>query len=224
MPAPLTVILPTLNAAPMLGPTLASLYHGVDAGLIGELVFADGGSTDGTAQIADDVGARLVNSDPGRGTQLATAARSVKTPWMLIVHADTELSVDWPRVVRHHITTSQKAGYFQLAFDSPSPAAKRTAGWANLRSRLFGLPYGDQGLLISTTLYASVGGYPDIPLMEDVALVRKLRRQLVQLPATATTSAAKYEQDGYLKRGSKNLLTLGKYLLGASPETLAKKY
>lgn len=224
MPAPLTVILPTLNVAQTLGPTLASLYQGVDDGLIGELVFADGGSTDDTAALANDVGARLVACAVGRGTQLAAAAQTVKTPWMLFLHADTVLSADWPWAVRHHITTSQKAAHFRLAFDSHSRGAKCTAGWANLRSNLFGLPYGDQGLLISTALYRSVGGYPEIPLMEDVALVRKLRGHLVELPVTATTSAEKYEREGYITRGGKNLLTLTKYLLGVSPEALAKKY
>jgi hypothetical protein len=73
-------------------------------------------------------------------------------------------------------------------------------------------------------LYTRVGGFADVPLMEDVALVRKLRGQLCELPITATTSAAKYEAEGYLKRGSKNLLTLTKYFLGVSPETLSKRY
>ena len=101
---------------------------------------------------------------------------------------------------------------------------RRTAAWANLRSKLFQLPYGDQGLLLPTALYKSVGGFADIPVMEDVKLVRALRGKLMQLDATATTSAAKYDAEGYLRRGSKNLLTLSKYLVGVPPETLAKRY
>jgi rSAM/selenodomain-associated transferase 2 len=224
MPAPLTVIIPTLDAAERLGPTLASLYEGVQSGLIAELIFADGGSTDETAHIAQDVGATLITSATGRGTQLATAAKAVKTPWLMVIHADTTLSPDWPMAVRHHMQTSQNAAHFRLAFDTPSSAAKRTAAWANLRSKFAGLPYGDQGLLIPMSLYTSVGGYAAVPLMEDVALVRKLRRRLNELPVTATTSAAKYEAEGYLKRGGKNLMTLVKYFLGVSPEALAKRY
>jgi rSAM/selenodomain-associated transferase 2 len=224
MPAPLTVLIPTLNAADSLGPTLASMFDGVQDGLIAELIFADGGSTDGTAAIADDIGATLITSAPGRGTQLATAAKTLKTPWLMVIHADTVLSQDWTRPVRDHINTSQNAAYFRLAFDSTKPAARRTAAWANLRSKLFQLPYGDQGLLLPTALYKNVGGYADIPLMEDVKIVRALRGKLTQLDATATTSAAKYDAEGYLKRGSKNLLTLSKYLMGVSPETLVKRY
>ncbi len=224
MPAPLTVLIPTLNAARRLAPTVASVFEGVQDGLIAELVFADGGSTDGTPAIADDIGATLITSAPGRGTQLAIAASTVKTPWLMVIHADTVLSSGWTRHVRDHITTSQNAAYFRLAFDSAKPAARRTAVWANLRSKLFQLPYGDQGLLLPTDLYKSVGGYGDIPLMEDVKIVRSLRGKLTLLDATATTSAAKYDTEGYLKRGSKNLLTLSKYLIGVSPETLAKRY
>ena len=224
MPAPLTVLIPTLNAAHCLGPTLASMFDGVQDGLIAELIFADGGSSDDTADLADDIGASLVTSKAGRGTQLATAANTVKTPWLMAIHADTVLSDGWTRAVRDHVNTSQNAAYFRLAFDSAKPAARRTAAWANLRSKLFQLPYGDQGLLIPTPLYKSVGGYGDIPLMEDVKLVRSLRGKLSQLDATATTSAAKYDAEGYIKRGSKNLLTLSKYLMGVSPETLGKRY
>ena len=79
-------------------------------------------------------------------------------------------------------------------------------------------------MLLPTALYKSVGGYGDIPLMEDVKIVRSLLGKISQLDATATTSSAKYDAEGYLKRGSKNLLTLSKYLIGVSPETLAKRY
>lgn len=224
MPAPLTVLIPTFNAATRLGPTLAGLYEGVQAGLIAELIFADGGSTDDTDRVAEEIGATFVTSTLGRGIQLAKGARACNSRWMMVVHADTVLSNDWPTHVRRHMASSQNAAHFRLAFDAKSPAAKRTAAWANLRSRLFQLPYGDQGLLIPMALYHTVGGFADVPLMEDVALVRKLRGRLNELPITATTSAAKYESEGYLNRGTKNLITLSKYFLGVSPETLAKRY
>ena len=224
MPAPLTVILPTLNCAPTLGPTVASLYLGVEAGLIHQVIFADGGSTDGIERVADDIGAELVVSSQGRGTQLAAAAKTAKTGWLLFLHADTVLSDDWPKILRHHIETSQNAAYFQLRFDAQGTAPRLVAAWANLRARLFALPYGDQGLLIKTSHYTKIGGHPEIPLMEDVAIARKLRRTLTALPATATTSAARYISDGWLKRGTKNLTTLALYFLGTAPEKLAQRY
>lgn len=100
-----------------------------------------------------------------------------------------------------------------------------TAGWANLRARLFGLPYGDQGgLVLPRALYEDVGGVPDLPpLMEDVAMARALRGgRLVALDADAATSATRYEKAGWIKRGTRNLWTLTRYLMGADPEALAR--
>lgn len=224
MPAPLTVILPTLNSAATLGPTLASLYEGVQTGLIAELIFADGGSSDATKDIAQDVGATFVSAEKGRGTQLSKGATMAKTPWLLFLHSDTCLSKGWTDTTRAHMNTSKNAAYFQLKFASSTRAAKRTAAWANFRSKYTQLPYGDQGLLIPTSLYTSAGGYPPIPLMEDVALVRRLRGKLTPLNATATTSAARFDAEGYIKRGGKNLITLIRYFLGTPPEKLAKSY
>ncbi|MEO0864971.1 MAG: glycosyl transferase, partial [Pseudomonadota bacterium] len=114
-----------------------------------------------------------------------------------------------------------KAGYFRLSFDR---GGRVVARWANLRSRLFGLPYGDQGLLVPRRLYNRVGGYPDIPLMEDVALARALRGQLKPLDAVAVTSADKYRRQGWLRRGTRNLWTLARFFAGTDPETLAAAY
>ncbi|MEX0369109.1 MAG: glycosyl transferase, partial [Tateyamaria sp.] len=98
------------------------------------------------------------------------------------------------------------------------------AAWANIRARLFRLPYGDQGLLVRRGAYVAAGGYPDIPLMEDVALVCALRGQLDALDAVAVTSAEKYRTQGWLRRGTRNLWTLARYFAGVSPVALAKTY
>ena len=98
------------------------------------------------------------------------------------------------------------------------------AAWANLRARLFGLPYGDQGLLIPRALYTHVDGYPDMPLMEDVAMARRLRGQLVALDAVAVTSSARYRQQGWVRRGARNLWTLARYFAGVDVATLARQY
>lgn len=224
--APITVVIPTLDAADGIGPCLAALTEGVAEGLVGELILADGGSTDAIAEVAEAVGARLVEAAPGRGTQLRAGAEEATAPWLLFLHADTVLSPGWTRPVRAHLEAhADRAGYFRLAFDDGAVMARVTAGWANLRSAAFGLPYGDQGLLIHRTLYDRVGGYPDQPLMEDVAIARRLgRARLAAIPATATTSAERYRREGWIRRGSRNLTTLALYLLGAPPERLARRY
>jgi len=208
-----------------LGPCLAALTEGLEDGLIAALIISDGGSTDGVDMLADAAGARFISGPARRGQQLGAGAAESRSEWMLFLHADTVLAPGWPMVVRKHIASSaKKAGYFQLQFDAPGLGARIIAGGANLRSRWFGLPYGDQGLLISRALYDEIGGYPALALMEDVAIARRLRGRLAAMPAIAVTSAARYQRDGWLRRPARNLWLLSRYLLGADPEKLAAAY
>ncbi len=222
MRAPISVIIPTLNAADVLPACLAALVEGLDAGLIRELIVTDGGSTDATGAIAQAWGGEVVTGAPSRGGQLGRGCAAAKGEWLLVLHADTVLQAGWAQAVARHLG-STRAGWFQLGFDQVGMPARMVAGWANLRSRL-GLPYGDQGLLVSRSLYDGVGGYPDQPLMEDVAIARALKGHLIGLPVTAVTSAAKYQHQGWLRRGGRNLLIWARYASGASPTDLAKGY
>ncbi|MBD3677503.1 MAG: TIGR04283 family arsenosugar biosynthesis glycosyltransferase [Rhodobacteraceae bacterium] len=225
MRAPLSIVIPTLNAGAELPDTLASLMEGVEAGLVRELVISDGGSEDDTLAIADAAGAVLATGTAGRGSQLARGAEAAAGPWLLFLHADTHLAPGWTDAVQAHIAEhTGAAGYFRLAFRARGLRPRIVAGWANLRSRAFGLPYGDQGVLIPRALYDHVGGYPEIPLMEDVAIARALRGRLLPLDGEARTSAVRYQQQGWLWRGARNLLTLTRYLMGADPERLARAY
>ena len=145
--------------------------------------------------------------------------------WLLFLHADTRLTPGWASCCLDHLSShSDNAGYFRLAFDTGGVTARMVSAWANLRSRIFGLPYGDQGLLVSCKLYHAVGGYSDIPLMEDVKMARALRGRLRMLGARLITSAARYETDGWFRRGARNLMTLLRYFLGTDPEILARNY
>jgi hypothetical protein len=226
MSAPLSVVIPVLNAADRLGPCLGALAEGLMEGLVRELVLADGGSADAIAAVAGATGARLVAAPRGRGQQLAAGAAAARGDWLLFLHADTVLAPGWTGAVRAHMRDRPgKAGYFALGFDAPGLAPRLIAGWANLRSALFALPYGDQGLLVSRALYQRAGGYPEIALMEDVALARRLgRRRLARIGARAVTSAERYARDGWLRRGARNLTTLALYFLGAAPDRLARRY
>lgn len=220
MPAPISVVIPTLNAEQTLNDTLASLVEGVNAGLVCELIVSDGGSTDATRELADAWGAEILQGAPSRGGQLIRGCAAAKSGWILVLHADTCLSPGWAGEVAAHLG-QHKAAYFQLRFDR---GGKGIAAWANLRARLLGLPYGDQGLLIPQHLYTRVGGFQDIALMEDVAMARALRGHLVPLRATAVTSAARYRNQGWLARGARNLWLLTQYFAGVSPARLAQKY
>jgi rSAM/selenodomain-associated transferase 2 len=222
MRAPISVIVPTLNAQVSLGACLHGLMEGLDAGLIRELIVCDGGSEDATAEIAKDWGAEVIVAAPSRGGQLRAGCAVAKGDWLLILHADTVLQAGWVTAVIQHMRTT-KAGWFSLAFDAHGLAPRMVASWANIRSR-FGLPYGDQGLLISRALYDQTGGYQDMPLMEDVAIARALKGQLMAIDAVALTSAAKYQSQGWMRRGGRNLWTLVQYFAGRDVQKLAQAY
>ena len=225
MRAPLSVIIPTLNSTAVLGPTATSLMEGVDAGIVRELVISDGGSSDAIARVAEELGSVFVEGRRGRGIQLAAGARAAHGKWMLFIHADTQVGPGWSSVVSSHMSSQPGlAGYFKLRFQSAGVAPRFVAAWANFRSKRLGLPYGDQGLLISRDHYDRIGGYSDIPLMEDVEIVRRLEGRMRMLDCDALTSASRYLEEGWFRRGSRNLSTLAKYLLGASPESLVKGY
>jgi rSAM/selenodomain-associated transferase 2 len=226
MPAPLSIIIPALNAAGDLPLCLESLLPGLEAGLIREVIVVDGGSSDATRAIAGSAGADVVESDAGRGRQLRAGAAAARGEWFLFLHADTALSRDWAeRAAAHMGTRPGMAAAFTLKFRSDARAARWLEKRANRRARLMGLPYGDQGLLISRALYREVDGFADVPLMEDVMIVRAIgKKRLVILDAEARTSAAKYERDGWHKRAWNNAWLLTRFLLGAKPEALAKSY
>ncbi len=225
MASQISIIIPTLNAAGSLPGCLDSLLPGLSAGVIRDLVISDGGSTDGTPALADDVGAQLVTGAKGRGGQLQRGAEVAKADWLLFLHADTQLPDDWVGAVSVHIAKQpHKAAVFRLRFQADGLLPRLVGSWANFRSRVFDLPYGDQGLLISRTLYDQINGYPDLPLMEDVAIARALKGRVLLLPTYVTTGAQRYIESGWINRGARNLWTLVRYLLGADPQKLARAY
>jgi rSAM/selenodomain-associated transferase 2 len=222
MLADLAVVIPALNAAATLPATLAAIAPGAP----GAVIVVDGGSTDATLAVAHHHGARTVNAPRGRGGQLAAGIAACDQPWLLLLHADTQLDPAWPAAVAAHIAHGPAAaGYFRFTLDSDDPRARRLERLVAWRCRRLALPYGDQGLLIHRALLAEIGGMPDLPLMEDVALVRRLgRARLRALPAAALTSAAKWQRDGWRARSARNLLFLTLYLCGVSPRLLARLY
>jgi rSAM/selenodomain-associated transferase 2 len=218
------VVIPTLNAARSLAPTLDSL--GGDHGLRLSVTVCDGGSRDDTTTIARQGGANVLVTEPGRGRQLADGASAGSAPWLLFLHADTTLSKGWAAAARQFMAMpAPKAGYFRLRFASADPRARRLESLVAWRCRTFGLPYGDQGLLIERGFYRQTGGFRTLPLMEDVDLVRRIgRRNLLSLDAEAVTSAERYERDGWILRPMRNLGCLALYFAGLSPTVIRRLY
>lgn len=222
----LSIVIPTLNAASVLRPTLAALAAGRPA-LDTEIVVVDGGSDDGTMLAARDGGCRVIAAPRGRGAQLAAGAVAARGDWLLFLHADTRPAPGWADAVRRFIAdaaNAERAAYFRFALDDSTPAARRLETVVAWRCRALALPYGDQGLLIAAPFYRALGGFRPLPLMEDVDLVRRIgRRRLVGLDHAALTSAARYH-GGYLRRSARNLLCLALYFAGLPPARLARLY
>lgn len=226
-PIDLSVVIPTLNAGVRLKETIGALEE-VRETMAVEIIVVDGGSTDGTRERAAALGATVVEAPRGRGTQLSAGAREASGRWILFLHADTTLEPFWSTTVSSFMRAKGnvlKAAYFTFALDDASGAARRVEVLANWRARKLGLPYGDQGLLMSRTMYDSLVGYLDLPIMEDVDMVRRIgAKNLVELPATATTSAERYRRDGYWWRPIRNLTLLALYFLGVPPRRLTRLY
>ncbi|HEY0114057.1 MAG TPA: TIGR04283 family arsenosugar biosynthesis glycosyltransferase [Allosphingosinicella sp.] len=214
----LSVVIPALNAAETLAACLASVAEA------NERIVVDGGSSDGTASIAEAEGVRLLRTERGRGTQLAAGADRVGGDWLLFLHADTRLAPGWREAVDRHIAACpERAACFRFRLDDDAWQARLLERAVALRVRFLGLPYGDQGLLVPRRLYEVAGGYRPLPLMEDVDLVRRIGR-IVPLPADAITSAKRWRRDGWLRRSARNLFCLALYGAGMSPARIAPFY
>lgn len=227
----LKVIIPTLNADKVLEPTLAALMPAVMSGLIKQLVVSDGGSADHTVAIADDAGADIVCGPPGRGNQLSLGTVAARGDWLLFLHADTLLEPGWDLEVQQFIAEAHAAGdlervaYFRFRLNDRHSAARVLERVVSARCRFLALPYGDQGLLISRTFYEAIGGFKNMPLMEDVELVRRVGRgRLIALRHAAITSAARYRREGYLKRVMRNASCLAMWFMGVAPERIVRFY
>ena len=223
----LSIVIPALNAAAALPGTLAALTAlGPDRTC--ELLVVDGGSSDDTATVAEKHGARVVESAPGRGIQLSEGANQTRGRWLLFLHADTVPGEGWSGAVFRYCddpANRERAATFRFAFDDTARAARRLEAIVAWRTKALGLPYGDQGLLISRGFYDSLGGFRPLPLMEDVDIVRRIgRRRLDVLDVAAVTSAVRYRQSGYLRRSGHNLLCLGLYFLGVPPGAIVRLY
>ena len=217
-----SVIIPALEAARCL-PMCLEVLSGADA-----VIVVDGGSRDETVALARGHGARVVLSARGRGQQLRAGAAEALTEWLLFLHADTVLQPSWRAEVEAFASDPRnvkRAAFFTFAVDDLSAQARRLESMVRWRGRVLGLPYGDQGLLISRAFYDELGGYAAIPIMEDVDLVRRIgRARLAVLPSLAVTCAERWRRDGWTLRSARNLGCLGLYYAGFSPRVIERLY
>lgn len=216
-----SVIIPALNEAKHLAATLKSVQEGGPH----EIILVDGGSTDETQQVAIREGATVLVSRPGRSRQMNAGCARATGNALLFLHADTLLPPGWTRVAAEALRRpGVAAGAFRFRVGG-SFAGKSILEWgANLRSKRLQLPYGDQGLFLSRALFEELGGFANLPIMEDYEFLKRVRGRgrVITVTEAATTSGRRWEQRGFFRATLANNLVLAGYVLGVRPQTLAR--
>lgn len=217
----ISVIIPARNEAANLPALLASLAPYPDV----EVVVVDGESTDPTAELARDAGARVITCPPGRGRQMNAGARLASGNVLLFLHADTRLPSDFPNLIAAALRSNTVvAGAFRLAIDGAGRSYRIVESLTNWRAGVFRMPYGDQALFVRAEVFEKLIGFHDAPIMEDVVLVRRLRRlgTLALIETPVTTSARRWERGGVWRTTLVNQLCLVAWRLGVSLDAIAR--
>jgi rSAM/selenodomain-associated transferase 2 len=212
----IAVVIPTLQEEGRIAHAIESARA---AGV--EIIVADGGSRDATRERALAAGARVVSAEPGRAPEAADADA------ILFLHADTLLSPGWADAVRGALADpAVVGGAFRFRFAEPGLLLRLVEWGVRARLALAGLPYGDQALFVRRSALSAIGGVPQAELMEDLDLVRALRRRgrLALLALPAQTSARRYLAGGVLRTVAKNTLALCGWALGLDRARLAAWY
>ena len=233
MAMPISVIIPTLNEERTI---IATLAHTATLGF-DELIVVDGGSTDSTSALLESY--RLspqatglspvswVTAPPGRARQMNEGAKAGRGEVFLFLHADTQLPHDARTMINTVLADQQMVGgRFDVQFDRPSMWGTMISTTMNWRSRLSGLATGDQALFVRRSIFEQMGGFTDIPLMEDIEFSRRLKRKgaTAALTATVTTSFRRWEQQGPLQTILLMWALRFLYWGGTSPHTLSRWY
>jgi rSAM/selenodomain-associated transferase 2 len=225
----ISIIIPVLNEAANIGAAIASIQAPNT-----EIIVVDGGSTDNTRKIAEELGAITIASPPGRSLQMNAGAKIATGDILLFLHGDSRLPEGFDRLVRETLEAGAIAGAFTLRIDAPQPQFRWIEWGVKLRSRWFQMPYGDQGIFLHQKVFWEIGGFPELPIMEDFEFMRRLQklgslaqprsRRIVILEKPIATSARRWLQRGIWQTTLINQLMIVGYLLGIDPHRLLKLY
>jgi len=225
----LSIIVPVLNEEAGIAPALQALaplrWRGA------EVIVVDGGSSDRTASLARPLADRLIVAPRGRAAQMNAGAAAAQGDVLLFLHADTQLPADADRLILDGLAQTGRGstpawGRFDVAITGHHPLFPLIAALMNLRSRATGIATGDQAIFVDKTAFAGVGGFPDIALMEDIVLSRRLKQlsRPLCLTAQALTSGRRWEKHGVVR----TILTMWRlrlaFFCGAHPDKLAARY
>jgi len=218
----ISVIIPALNESETIGSVIDSTQSKAH-----EVIVVDGGSTDGTREVAAHKGAIVQRTLAGRGLQMNTGARIAKGEVLLFLHADTELPLDFDQHILEVLRRPETAiGAFSLKIAGKISGLTLISRLATWRSKFAGMPYGDQALFVRHDQFSEAGGFGNLPLMEDFEFARRMGRRgkIVTASAAVRTSGRRWERLGLLRTTLINLRVLAGYCLGESPDRLARRY
>ncbi len=220
----LCVVLPVLNEAQTLASRLQALQPLRQRGV--RVIVVDGGSDDDTLAIAGTYADMALLAPRGRASQMNAGAAACPAEIFLFLHADTQLPDHADTLVRTALSSREVWGRFDVRIDSSRPLLRLVETLMNLRSRWSGIATGDQAMFVWYDVFSAVGGFPDIPLMEDIALSSALKRQSPPacLRDKVTTSARRWEQHGVLRTIVLMWWLRAAYFFGADPAQLALQY
>jgi rSAM/selenodomain-associated transferase 2 len=221
----LSIVIPTLNEAEGIEAQLSSLASLRDRAA--EIIVADGGSEDRTADLARAAGVQVIIAPRGRGSQMNAGAAAASGKVLLFLHADTRLPAGADRLIQTALADTRHAwGRFDVRIDGRRALLALVSRMMNLRSRLTGIATGDQAIFVTREIFLEVGGYPDIALMEDLVLSRALRRRSrpACLTAKVVTSARRWEANGPLRTIFAMWRLRFAFVLGTNPRRLALAY
>ena len=222
--AVVSIVIPALNEADMIGATLADLGE-LDREQI-EIIVVDGGSTDRTVSIANLAADQVLASPGGRAIQMNRGAYQAEGDYLLFLHADTRIPADLLDILSRNFASQCVWGRFDVSLSGSDRLFRVIEFLINLRSRVSGIATGDQGIFVRRSIFCKLGGYPEIPLMEDIALSRKLRAiaRPLCLRQRLVTSSRRWEQRGVIRT---ILLMWGLrflFFVGVNPSILALWY
>jgi len=219
---PISVVVPVLADFDAVARLQVSLERNPDV----DIVLVDGGNDPRldvlTGQRPDT---RVIRSPPGRARQMNTGAALATGDWLLFLHADSLLPDGWRRELLA-VPDGAVGGWFRFALDAPTWQARLIERGVAWRVRLLRLPYGDQGIFVRRHVFRSLGGFADMPLLEDVEFIRRLvtTGPLFEVPLALTTSSRRWRRDGWFRRSARNLLIVSLYFAGVDPVRLSRWY
>jgi rSAM/selenodomain-associated transferase 2 len=221
--AKISIIIPAINEAGNIKKAIAT----TQANLNIEVIVVDGGSSDDTVAIAQSLNVKVISSSPGRAVQMNAGAVAASGDILLFLHADTRLPTGFDKMIRTALQQpGTVAGAFKLRIDASLLSLRWVELGVNLRSHFYQMPYGDQAIFLTKEVFQQIGSFPELPIMEDFELMRRLKRigRIVIIPTPVVTSARRWLKKGVFKTTFLNQVVIIAYLLGVSPEQICRWY